>query len=608
MTLSREVMPMLSVFSFYVTCFRYMKKITSMTIKGTSPPTFEVNDNEIIKISRIVCASLNHPHGANIKINCANHACPENKDSTLREARESTRRIVDMVLTDGLSPPADCRHFIEETAEKDGPLTSLFLSLKNTSLEQFPFLLRQSLYEGKVYTLVTHSSEYKDPTVIQSADKKFSVIESNTCAVDYDNSSIWLNHLRRFAYPVCRSLLANTKLFLLNDGLHENMSAFSVCVIAIGKESLCDAERVITSDSKNLTVFRWYLALRSRESSVLIAIGYMRTIFSSPEDLLIPEHLVRTKLADSDSYTIDQSSLKNIAANRFTRLEVISNSKLYTIAVQCGFVERFENGYRGSYKRSFEEAENNITETSVYRLLEPQLCFSYTPRSKPTSIEKISKLWKKSSLEVPETNVRMRKFIEKLKSPLFTEFSQRGKRVARLLHGISEKNIAKERIGLEETMNLELKSFGWDSTKGPDAKNTSKFTTDKVCKYVTSFLNAHGGALLFGVSDSGHCLGVTEDFDTLKKACLVGFKGIRPVVPEHMSFIKKQPLKSTDVDSETYLLEFAACEGSAPFYSAGAPLQAPSWGRFLASTAPLHSSVLLERLVLYAPKFFKETK
>ena len=141
----------------------------------------------------------------------------------------------------------------------------------------------------------------------------------------------------------------------------------------------------------------------------------------------------------------------------------------------------------------------------------------------------------------------------------------------------------------------------------------------RACTYATSFLNTYGGILFMGVNDDGLVSGINaENCMKISSAFRTGLSGVRPVVNQHMTHFIVQRLEPvskkcrteettnfTETKHETKardkrLIQFAVCDGPAPFYTAGNANSAPAYGRFLASTIPMHSSVLLERLVSYA--------
>lgn len=62
-------------------------------------------------------------------------------------------------------------------------------------------------------------------------------------------------------------------------------------------------------------------------------------------------------------------------------------------------------------------------------------------------------------------------------------------------------------------------SLRWDFVQG----NVNKLMEHIIAKTISAFMNAEGGKLLIGVSDSGEILGITKDYETLKNKNKDGF-------------------------------------------------------------------------------------
>lgn len=73
----------------------------------------------------------------------------------------------------------------------------------------------------------------------------------------------------------------------------------------------------------------------------------------------------------------------------------------------------------------------------------------------------------------------------------------------------------------DEHERLEFKeSFRWDFRQNKVNKNLEK----AVMKTITAFLNSEGGQLLIGVDDSGHVVGLEQDYKSLPKPSADGFQ------------------------------------------------------------------------------------
>ena len=565
-----------------------------MSHKEGPTAVFELSSNGVLELAKVLCACLNVQEMKSLIIVKSNFVNEQSQAMrSTRNARESMRRLIDMILTDGISPPADPRHFIEQIRPNE-PLERIYLSVQNENLSAFPHLLRRSLFDGQIYTITKNFKASKEHDGTLSNDKDFITCELDVGSIDFCAADQWSHRLEAFALPLMKSLLSENKAFLSTQGLHQNISTLSLCVVAIFEENLCAAEKSLMKDSETSAnlVYRWYMAIQSA-SNALITVGYIRTIFSSPLDAALPKNLARSLL--SGNFDIDQASLQNIAAHRYEQIQTLSANERYVFAVHCGYVERFENGYRGDRKRRFKETR---TCEHVFRFLEPQLSFTHSPSGKPTSIDKLQHLWDEVQSRQALADKNLRQFRKKLQSPLYTEFSLKAKKANEAHDAIRKKKSLLGDARMEETMFLELKDIS-SLSESAELGCVSKFVTQNAIKYTTAFLNAHGGCLLFGANDSGHLSGTSANIEELKRSCFAGYKGIRPVAPQHMAFIKALPLGG-EKDQAKHALEFGVSHGQAPFYTAGAPLCGPSWARFLSSTIPLHSSVILERLAIFA--------
>ncbi|KNH08604.1 ATPase AAA [Perkinsela sp. CCAP 1560/4] len=499
--------------------------------------------------------------------------------------RETTRRIIDLVLTEGLTPPADSRHIKENAA--NGNTTLIQLTVHNENIREFPFLLRSSLFDGHMYQIF--SRETSEGAEESAANRRFEIKSITVDEVNYGNVAKWSGHLEKFALPALRSFPADARALLGKQSLHQNHSVFNACVVAIHKESSSE------NTSKLLTTYRWYIALRKKEESQFITVGYVRTVFSSPEDPLLPSTFFKQEV--EGDYSVDLKSLKFIAGHRFHSVSLAGSnhddplnyvSKKYIIAVQCGL---------------FGECSTKEGD-KFFKLLEPQLCFNRVPSKNSQSINWVERKWKTWRESTYETNKQLRKFVEEMKSPFFTTYSVPGKKANKFLQSLMENK--KKQVLLEENSQLELKNVHGterlSSCKHSDKqRDVSQSVTEWTCKYATSFANTHGGLIVFGIGDKGDTTGIFADHVKVKEAAFVGFKGIRPVVPHHMATTEHLPASSQEDAAESaFTFTFAVCSGTAPFYAAGAPMGAPAWGRFLSSTVPLHSSVLIERLVMHS--------
>jgi len=87
--------------------------------------------------------------------------------------------------------------------------------------------------------------------------------------------------------------------------------------------------------------------------------------------------------------------------------------------------------------------------------------------------------------------------------------------------GVSEASTLQEIIAGEEGADLEFKSsLRWDYNRGAIHNDIQ----DSAMKTVAAFQNSSGGTLVIGVNDEGKALGLSKDYQTLKKKNRDGFQ------------------------------------------------------------------------------------